>query len=282
MGGDVVVAVGAVVFGVASPVAAHVTHTPPVHLCCRLDLSGARWPPPQPPAGDSYLWVHASDYFVCGNAHFPGSLPSDVAALGGQTMDHVVWRFSTLFAAPTALRLAVAPLLRELRLLFHRHGVGDVDGGATAAVAATASSSSSSSFADTYRRLLPGKATRSRSGGRSADDSSSASAAASARGEWQSRQSKVDTADSIGSWAAAGSGAPALTVLTGHDVTLFPLLVFLCRASKLELPSFWPGYSSCLVLELHGPFAAGEPEAVEKVGALAALLERPVGSASRE
>ena len=148
MGGDVVVAVGAAVLGVASPVAAHVTHTPPVHLCCRLDLSGARWPPPQPPAGDSYLWVHASDYFVCGNAHFPGSLPSDVAALGGQTMDHVVWRFSTLFAAPTALRLAVAPLLRELRLLFHRHGVGDVDGGATAAVAATASSSSSSSFAD--------------------------------------------------------------------------------------------------------------------------------------
>ena len=67
----------------------------------------------------------------------------------------------------------------------------------------------------------------------------------------------MDTADSIGSWAAAGSGAPALTVLTGHDVTLFPLLVFLCRASKLELPSFWPGYSSCLVLELHGPPVEG-------------------------
>lgn len=50
--------------------------------------------------------------------------------------------------------------------------------------------------------------------------------------------------------SASPAGA-TFALFSGHDVTLFPLLVFLHRCSGLAPPTVWPGFASYLTLELH-------------------------------
>ncbi len=58
-------------------------------------------------------------------------------------------------------------------------------------------------------------------------------------------------------WSASAAGsvdsaAALLRLYSGHDVTLFPLLVFLALAARLAPPRVWPGYASAVTLELRG------------------------------
>lgn len=73
-------------------------------------------------ASHAFLWVHASDYFVCSNAHFPDRLPPRLQRLGEHTMEHLLWRFNRLFSSLNALRIAMAPLLGEVQALLQAHG----------------------------------------------------------------------------------------------------------------------------------------------------------------
>lgn len=121
-----------------------------------------------------YMWSHIVDFFACAAHHGWSDTdtsihsPDELRLLGEATMEHVLWRFSQLFAVDPALRLGLTGMLARI----------------TSA-------------------LLP---------------------------------------------AAHAAATPHVTLLSGHDVTTFPLLVFLHSCSGLDPPSVWPGYASFVVL----------------------------------
>ena len=151
-----------------------------------------------------YMWSHIVDFFACAAHHGWSDMdtsirsPDELKLLGEATMEHVLWRFSQLFAVDPALRLGLTGMLTHI----------------TSA-------------------LLP---------------------------------------------APHDAATPHVTLLSGHDVTTFPLLVFLHACSGLPPPSVWPGYASFVVLHLHDqdlvwsfqnpyPFPGNAPHASKSIGA---------------
>ena len=51
-------------------------------------------------------------------------------------------------------------------------------------------------------------------------------------------------------------GKQRFSLYSGHDVTLFPLQLFLHRCSNLPAPRVWPGYAAFITIELLSPGAS--------------------------
>lgn len=51
--------------------------------------------------------------------------------------------------------------------------------------------------------------------------------------------------------SGSDSGTIHFALYSGHDVTVFPMLLFLHSCSGLPPPSSWPGYAAFVALELH-------------------------------
>lgn len=69
-----------------------------------------------PAGGDlspRFQWIRAADVYASRRNHGP-PLPADLASLETRVMEHLSWRFATLFSRPRALRLGAGGLLADV------------------------------------------------------------------------------------------------------------------------------------------------------------------------
>eukprot|EP00947_MAST-08B_sp_MAST-8B-sp1_P004693 g4693.t1 len=60
-----------------------------------------------------WMWIRAADYFWCRHA-YGDAIPPELAGLGEDTIEYVVWRFLRWYSNPAILRLAAGGILRDI------------------------------------------------------------------------------------------------------------------------------------------------------------------------